>query len=154
MRWDITLSSCGRIWYTYQHVISNVGRCFSIPPSRSLLCAAHMRWTKYCFAALRCSSTSLLSASVELHLMLSKCIASHNLLSQSRLDSDKAIYSTCRASGVCLLQTQDASYLHDQIDGSCQCWRPLSEVYTLPAVTIATASVSDSFRQLAFGVDS
>jgi hypothetical protein len=44
-------------------------------------------WTKCSFAALRCSSTSLVSASVGIHLMLSKCIALHNLLSPSRLHS-------------------------------------------------------------------
>src|SRR5882757_2334809 len=59
----------------FERVISNVGRCFSIPLSKSPLCVPRMLWTKCCFAAMRCSSTSLLSASVGLQLMLLQRIA-------------------------------------------------------------------------------
>ena len=53
-----------------------MGRFFSIPLSRSSLCVPQMLWTKCCFAALRCSSTSLLSTSVGLQ-RLCFCNASH-----------------------------------------------------------------------------
>ena len=87
MKWDSTSSTCVRSWYRFESVISNEGHCFSIPLSRSPLCLPQMLWKKGCFAALRCSSTSLLSTRVGLQLMLSQCVASHNLPSASRLHS-------------------------------------------------------------------
>ena len=51
MKWDLTLTICAHTWYRFEHVISNVGRCFSIPLSRSPLCMPQMLWTKCCFAA-------------------------------------------------------------------------------------------------------
>src|SRR5882757_2929130 len=108
----------------FERVISNVGRCFSIPLSRSPLCVPQMLWTKCCFAALRCSSTSLLSTSVGLQLMLSQRVALHNLPSPSRLHSWKASYCTCRAPAACTLQIQDASCRSNQIDGCRDFRRP------------------------------
>ena len=145
MKWDLTLSTCVRTWYQFERGISNLGRYFGIPPSRSPLCVPQMLLTKCCFAALRCSSTSLLSTSVGFQLMLSQRVTLHNLPSTSRLHSSTAVCSTCRAPGACPWQIQDASCRSDQIDGCYNFWRPLSDVLTPPAVAIATASVSDSF---------
>jgi len=76
-KWDLTLLTCSRTWYWFKHVISNVGHWFRIPLSRSPMCVPQMLWTKCCFAALRCSSTSLLSTGMGLQRMLcnaSRCI--------------------------------------------------------------------------------
>jgi hypothetical protein len=81
MKWDLTLSTCEQTWCRFEHVISNLGRCFSIPLSRSPFCTPEMVWTKCCIAAYRCSRTSLLSVNVGLQLMLSKCVALDNWLS-------------------------------------------------------------------------
>jgi len=85
IKWDLTLSTCARTCYLFERIISNVGRCFSVPLSWSPLCAPPMLWTKCCFAALQCSSMSPLSTSVGLQMMLSQCVTLHNWLSPSRL---------------------------------------------------------------------
>ena len=87
IEWDLTWSTGARTRYRCERVISAMGRCFSIPLSRSPLCVPQMLWTKCCSAALRCSSTSLLSTSVGLQLMLSQWVALHNVPSPSRLHS-------------------------------------------------------------------
>ena len=125
---DLTLSTYVQTWYWLEHEISNVSHCFSIPLSRSPLYMPQMLWTKWCFAALRCSSTSLLSSSVRFQMMLSQRVTLHNLLSPSRLHSLTAICSTCRGQAACPLQLQDASCRSDQIDGCCDCRRPLIKV--------------------------
>jgi len=51
-----------------------------------------------------------------------------------------------RAPAACPLQIQDLSYRSNQIDGCYVCRGPLIEVKTPPAMAIATASVSVSFR--------
>jgi len=128
MEWDLTLSTCARTWYQLECVISNVGYCFSIPLSKSPLCMPQMLWTKCCFAALRCSSTSLLSTTMGLQLMLLQHIALHHLPSPSCLHSQTAVCSTCRAPGACPLHIQDASCRSDQIAVCCNSQRPLIEV--------------------------
>jgi len=128
IEWNVTLSTRARTWNWFERVISNVGRCFSIPLSKSPLCVPHMLWTTCCFATLRCSSTSLLSTRLGLQLMLLRCVALHNLPSRSRLHSPTAACSTCWASAVCPLQIQDASCRSDKIDGCYDCQRPLIEV--------------------------
>jgi len=87
LKWDLTLSTCARTWYRFECGISNVGRWFSIPLSRSPLCTPQMLWTKCCFAAVWYSSTSQLSTGVGLQLMLSQCVALHNLPSPSLMHS-------------------------------------------------------------------
>jgi len=87
IQWDLTLSTCARTWYQFEHVISNVGHCFSIPLWRSPLCVPQMIWTKCCFAALQCSSTARLSTSVGYQPILSHRVALHNLPSPCRLES-------------------------------------------------------------------
>ena len=125
---DLNLSTCAWTWYGFEHEISNVGCCFSIPLSWSPLCVPQMVWTKCCSAELRCSSTSLLSSSVGFQLMHLQHIVLHNLLSPRHLHSSMAICSTWRGPGVCPLQIQYASWRSDQIRGCCDCRRPLSEV--------------------------
>jgi len=87
IKWDLTLSTCARTCYRFVRVIPNVSHCFSIPLSRSPLCVPQMLWTKCCFAALRYSSTSVLSTSMGLQLMFSQPVKLHNLLSPSCLHS-------------------------------------------------------------------
>jgi len=87
IQWDKTWSTCAQTWYRFERVISNVGRWFSIPLSRSALCVPQMLWTKCCFAALRCSSTSLLSTGVGVQPMFSQRVALHTLPSPRRLHS-------------------------------------------------------------------
>jgi len=50
MGWDVTLLTWARTWYWFEHVIFNVGRCFSILLPRSPLHIPQMLWTKCCFA--------------------------------------------------------------------------------------------------------
>jgi len=50
-KWDLTLLTCVWTWYGLKRVISNMGRCFSIPLSRSPLCAPQMLSTVCYFAA-------------------------------------------------------------------------------------------------------
>jgi len=45
INWGITISTCAQTWYRFEHVISNVGRCFSIPLWRSPSWMPQMLWT-------------------------------------------------------------------------------------------------------------
>jgi hypothetical protein len=64
IKWDVSLWTCARTLYLFEHVISNVHHGFSIAHWRFLFCVLQMLWTKCCCAALRSSSTSLLSTSM------------------------------------------------------------------------------------------
>jgi len=105
------------------------------------------------FAEVRCSSISLLSTHVGLQLMQMQRVAMNYLPSPIRVHLIIAIFSICSPSRVCPLQLQDGWYQSDNIDGDCECHRPLIAVQTPPAVEIDTATAADCSLQLMFAVD-